>query len=244
VEKGSKLELFGTLARGMNRVCYSLQKLLDIAPTVLVSRVRKPQDYGGYIDLQIHSLADSIRNEGPSPINTELEHDHPETVDSLVRLSHRTYLPGYGIVQRENSAPYVADRIAKLLLELLWRFAAACEVRSGAGTLPPTAERTTELITSIMLQFAQVDSVLIKALQLAFSRKKSMSLLQYNLTQLQQLNKILKRELYGHVAHRQFFGKATEWLDNQVERERAVPDTEVFRRAHPEVFGDDVVGDD
>jgi len=238
-EKRSKLELFGTLASGLYEATDSLQKLLDIAPKVPVSRVRKPGDYADYNRLLSWSLARSVRIEGSSPAKTTLERNHPQTTDRTLQGPSRTHLPGYALIQEDKSAPYVADRIAKLLLELSWRFATACVIRPGAGTYP-SVERSSTLLVLIMLQFAHVDSVLTKALQLAFSQRKSMAPLQYHLTQLEHLNVILKSELYAHGVDRQFFTKAIEWLSDQVEKERASALTEdimAFRAAHPEVFG-------
>ena len=159
VEKRSKLELLGTLAFGLNEVCDILQKLLDIAPKVPVSLVRKPSDYGGYIDLLLRSLVDSVREEGDANRDYDtLECEHPKIINDIRRCPAYAYLPGYAIIQKDASAPYVADRIAKLLLELLWRCVAACEVRPGPGILFLNSARTSELIASIMLHFTQVDS--------------------------------------------------------------------------------------
>ena len=161
LEKRSKLELLGTLAFGLNDVCDRLQKLLDIAPKIPVSRVRKPFDYGGYIDLQLRCLVDSVREDGDVSMNRGLnavESKHLKLMDHILRGLSYTYLPGYAIIQKDTSAPYVADCIAKLLLELLWRCVAACEVRPGPGILFLTSARTSELIASIMLHFTQVDS--------------------------------------------------------------------------------------
>jgi acetolactate synthase regulatory subunit len=238
VEKSSKLESLGALSCGLNKACDSLQKLLDIAPNVPVSRVRKPVDYGGYIDLQLRSIADSVRGERDRNLNV-IERKYPRTVDRLLQVPAHRYLPGYAIVQKENSAPYVADRIAKLLLELLWRSAAVCEVRPGAGALPPNAARSSGLITSIVLQFTQVDSVLTKALQLASSRRISMSELQYHLTQLHLLDNIIQGELDEQDVDRQFFVKSTEWLEKQIEKLRSLSEIEACRLAHPELFGQD-----
>jgi hypothetical protein len=162
----------------------------------------------------------------------------------MLRGPAHTYLPGYAIMQRDNSAPYVADRIAKFLLELLWRCAAACEVLPGAGTVYSNAARSSELIVSIMFQFTRIDTVLIKALELAFSRRISTSTLQYHLTQLERLNTIFKGELYEEVASREFFGKATEWLGEQVEKMRSLSATEALKLAHPEGSGEDEDEDD
>jgi hypothetical protein len=235
VEKRSKLELLGTLAFGLNEVCDILQKLLDIAPKVPVSLVRKPSDYGGYIDLLLRSLVDSVREEGDANRDYDtLECEHPKIINDIRRCPAYAYLPGYAIIQKDASAPYVADRIAKLLLELLWRCVAACEVRPGPGILFLNSARTSELIASIMLHFTQVDSILTKALQLAFSRSISTTKLQYHLAQLERLNKTFKGELYEQVASRQFFGKSTEWLSEQVEKIRSMSDAEASRLVHPE----------
>jgi hypothetical protein len=368
VERKSKLELLGTLACGLGKACDNLQKLLDIAPRVPVSCMRKPTNHGGYIESQLRSLVDSVRDEGdPSHFKDVgvIGSERPRTVDRILqapaprmgggrpgesrgRAQNRgpsagpvldlnalnaasprrqkrmlgealypkiraqqpelagkitgmllemenfellglienedalrakvdeamaiyveyvnsqgsgepaggqqpngaenaapaTHLPGYAIVQKTNSAPYVADRIAKLLLELLWRSAAACEVRPGTGILPPNAARSSELITSIMLHFTQVDSVLTNALQLAFSRGISTSKLQYHLTQLERLKGVFQDELYEEAAHREFFGKATEWLREQVEKVRSLSQIEAFKLRHPEIFGQDGGEDD
>jgi hypothetical protein len=237
VEKRCKLLLLGALAGVLNSACNSLQKLLDIAPKVPASRVQKSFDYGSYVDMLLRSLTDAIRNEGEdSPTNGRIGDAHPKVMEYIHRGPAHTYLPGYKLIQKDNSAPYVADRIARLLLELLWRCAAACELRPGAGTAYINTVYTSELIASVMLHFTQVDSVLVKALQLAFSRRISTSKLQYYLTQLERLNVIFKSELYEQVAHRQFFGKATEWLNEQVEKLRSMPKREAFKLAHPEKF--------
>ena len=108
------------------------------------------------------------------------------------------------------------------------------QVQPGPGILFLTSARTSELIASIMLHFTQVDSILTKALQLAFSRSISTTKLQYHLAQLERLNKTFKGELYEQVASRQFFGKSTEWLSEQVEKIRSMSDAEASRLVHPE----------
>jgi hypothetical protein len=238
VEKRSKLELFGTLAGGLSKACFSLRKLLSIAPSVPVSCVRKPTDYGGHIESQLRSLTDSIHGERGGPGNKSLERKHPKFMNNVLHHEPYVYLPGYAIMQRENSAPYVADRIAKLILELLWRFVTACEIRPGAGT-SPNAERTSQLLASIMLHFTQVDLVLLKALQLAFSHKTSTTKLQYHLTQLQELNKLCMSQMFGQLAARRFLARTRLWLNEQVEKERAActcMDCRAAVAAHPELF--------
>jgi hypothetical protein len=237
VEKRCKLLLLGGLAGVLSFACNSLQKLLDMAPKVPVSRVQKPFDYGGYVDMMLRSVTDAIRNEGEdSATNGRIADAHPKVMEYIQRGPAHTYLPGYKLIQEANSAPYVADRIARLLLELLWRCAAACELRPGAGTAYINTVCTSELVATVMLHFTQVDSVLVKALQLATSRRISTSKLQYHLTQLERLNVIFKSELYEQIAHRQFFGKATEWLNEQVEKLRSMPKREALKLAHPEKF--------
>jgi endonuclease/exonuclease/phosphatase family metal-dependent hydrolase len=240
VEKRSKLELFGTLADGLSKACFGLRRLLDIAPSIPVSCVRKPTDYGGYIESQLRTLTDSIHEEllGPGNKNKSLELKHPKFMNDVLHHEPYTYLPGYAIMQRENSAPYVADRIAKLILELLWRFVTACEIRPGVGT-SPNAERTSQLIASIMLHFTQVDLVLLKALQLAFSHRTSTTKLQYHLSQLQGLNQLFMSQMFGQVANRRFLARTRIWLNEQVEKERAActcMDCRAAVEAHPELF--------
>jgi hypothetical protein len=242
LEKESKLELFGTLAGGLNKACDSLQKLLDIAPRIPVSCVRKPTEYGGYIDLQLRSLSDSIREARDCPTFKNYASENPKVMYHIKQDPPHTYLPGYAIIQRENSAPYVADRIAKLLLELLWRFAAACEIRPGIGSSPTVyGKRRYQLLTSIMLHFKQADSVFTKALQLAFSHKISMSKVQYHLSQLQQLSALFKSELFGQdtLPRFLFFVNTREWLSEVVEKERAVCTCTACRRGRNESIGDD-----
>jgi len=238
VERRCKLDLLDTLSLGLSEACDSLQKLIDVAPKVPIGRISKASSCGRY--MQIQSMADSIRNGGAASAISAINRSYPRVTNRTTQGPPRTYLPGYALIQKDDSAPYVADRIAKVLLELLWRFAATCEAKPGAGTLLPTAERRSELITSIMLQFTQVDTVLIKALQLTFSHRISMPMLQYYLSQLQRLSNLFKNELHEPVADRRFFTRSTEWLGEQVEKERL----EIFRAAHPEVFGEDVDDDE
>jgi hypothetical protein len=87
VEKRTKLKLLGTLAFGLNEVCDVLQKLLDIAPKVPISLVRKPSDYGGYIDLLLRSLADSVREEGDANRDYHtLECEHPKVMNQILGI--------------------------------------------------------------------------------------------------------------------------------------------------------------
>lgn len=249
LEKTCKLELLLALAGGLSTACDSLQKLLDIAPQVPVSRIRKPLDFGSYIDLQLRSLIDSLRDSkrGDASISGDFDSikcKHPRIIERILERPSHTYLPGYAIIQKDGSAPYVADRIAKLLLELLWCCVAACEVRPGPGTLTPSTARTDALMASIMLIFVKVDSVLVQALQLAFSRGITTSKLQYHLTQLDRLNAIFEAELYEQVASRHFFAKAIAWLNEQVEKIRSMSEIETFKLAHPEIFGDGDGDDD
>jgi hypothetical protein len=118
----------------------------------------------------------------------------------------------HNLIQRRNSAPYVANRIAKLVLELLWHTISTLHAR-------PTPNTGILTSTAIAVHFAQVDSILTAALQLAFSRKRSLVSLQYHSTQLELLRASI--EVYPCVPeHWSFFKRATEWLTGQVEKER------------------------
>lgn len=126
------------------------------------------------------------------------------------------------LMQSANAAPYIADRIAKLLLDLLWRAVAACDIR------PIHHNNNIQMVgATLAVSYTSVDETLISALRLAFSKTSSISSFQYYLTQLEILAKQFKglvNEMSGGLRNRlsdfAFFDKTLLWLNDQIEKER------------------------
>lgn len=116
------------------------------------------------------------------------------------------------LTQNPGSTAFINDRVAKLLIELLWRTVSACNAR------PMTHVPSREASATTTTYHYRIDVVLTAALQCAF-KKRSLPRLQFYLTQLENLRVQLKACSSGQVSYG-FFGQATAWLDEQIEKER------------------------
>ena len=122
---------------------------------------------------------------------------------------------------------YIADRIAKLILELSWRVIGACELR------PRTLRLTSEAKAKLGLAYRDVDDCLLEALRDACSSsdekhgtpyeirdRKAQALFEYQ-SYLTQVETLLKKfsGLRAGVSY-QYFNKSMAWLCEKVETER------------------------
>jgi hypothetical protein len=125
------------------------------------------------------------------------------------------------IYRSANAAPYVADRIIKLLLDLLWRTVSACELR-------PSQESTSAMFDhTLPVMHTSVDETIVAALRIAFSKTRSLAAFQNHLTQVEILAKKFKiigvnMSLGAHnsLSHFEFFSNTSLWLNDQVEKGR------------------------
>ena len=157
------------------------------------------------------------------------------------RKEHKATRPTLTLIQNANAAPYVADRITKLLLDLLWRTVSACELR-------PRPRNLNALMfgPSLTVMHTSVDEVFAAALRLTFSKSHSLTAFQYYLTQLEMVAKKFKTlgaEMTGYgvhngLSHFNFFSKTLLWLNEQVEKERELRanDVQVPRDEKPVPF--------
>ena len=109
---------------------------------------------------------------------------------------------------------YVADRVAKILLDLSWRILSATAVRPVVLSLTPHEK------ARLSLAYKEADECFLEALRNAFDWNHEWLLFDYQhyLTQLFALRRDfnLLRSGVNYV----FFNKASMWLEEQVETER------------------------
>ena len=237
--KGSNT--FFYLSDALKDVSQSLHTILEFAKDVPVSHAHA-QINGSItphlpgIDLSDPNVLTPTTGRLPSrrsafagaPIVTpDIRNEKPATDKRKLRKANKAakLTVTVTLIQNANAAPYVADRIAKLLLDLLWRTVSACELRRPrqralcAHMLGPT----------LPVMYTSVDEVLVAALRLAFSRSHSLAAFQCYLTQVDILAK--KFETLGltmttdhsvpnALINFEFFAKTLLWLNEQVEKER------------------------
>lgn len=138
-----------------------------------------------------------------------IERGHNE----LARMQKRSHARG----------AYVADRLAKLILELTARFLAALELRPVSARLSQTDK------TRIGLSWTAIDSSLTDALRRTFDSASSahpsrLMELQVFFTQVEMLQDRLNKTRVGSDAHLQtpYFDRAWSWLADCVEKERSL----------------------
>jgi len=124
-------------------------------------------------------------------------------------------------IQRETArSDWLADRVAKMVLDFAWRVVSSCEVRPGAIILPP------EERTQLRLEHSSVDDCLLQALRQTFLTGSSQADrahrrlhdLQHYSTQLSALRNALFNLFPG--LGQIFFEASYEWLGEQIESER------------------------
>ncbi|KAM0711841.1 hypothetical protein Q7P35_001210 [Cladosporium inversicolor] len=157
------------------------------------------------------------------------------------RENNKAAKPTITLIQTANAAPYVAHRIIKLILELLWRTVSACELRSTQRSLDAMFDHT------LPLMHTSVDEVLEAALRLAFSKSHSLAEFHDYLTQVDILARKFKGlgvsmtlGVHNSLSHFDFFAKTLLWLNEQVEKERELRANEsVEKMVRFEGFEDD-----
>jgi hypothetical protein len=237
-KKGTSI--FFALSVALEDVSQDLKTILDTAKDVHVSRTNAQ---GGRNNTQ--APAPQLQ---PSDIAEQLialKHRMPNapdyTIDMIVvemnkkrnrrlKKDHKPTQPTITLIQNANAAPYVADRILKLLLDLLWRTVSACELRPRSKML-----NVLMLGSALPVIHTAVDEVLAAALLIAFSKSHPITAFQYYLTQLEILARKFTTfglETTGHgnengLTRYKFFSKTLLWLNEQVEKEREMRANEV-----------------
>jgi hypothetical protein len=240
-DKGSNT--FCLLSAALNRVSQCLTTILDFAKDAPVSRayeqsiVSQIRDNGlseQLIATKVQ-LADTPSTPAVAPIETPGgPNEKSATKKTKCRRQNRAARPTVTLIQSANAAPYVADRITKLLLELLWRTVSACELRSTQGSLDAMFDHT------LPVMHTSVDEAVIKALPLAFSKSRSLAAFQNYLTQFDILAKKFKTlgismtpGIHNALTHFDFFPKTLLWLNEQVEKERELKANETVEKKAP-----------
>ena len=225
------LNLFCLLSAALQDVSQSLTTILEFARdiqvshshthSIVASQIRN--DYAREQLIAIKERHDSI----PSALAGEpiLIPDRPNEKSIMdkkkCRNQNTSGRPTVTLVQSADSAPYVADRIIKLLLELLWRTVSACELRSSLGSVDAMFDHT------LPIMHTSIDEAVIKALRLAFPKRHPLVAFQNYLTQFDILAKMFKTlgigmtpGVHNALTHFDFFPNTLLWLNEQVEKER------------------------
>ena len=227
--KGSNT--FCALSVALEDVSQDLKTILDTAKGIHVSRTNAqgstnviqataPRLQSFNTAEQLIVLKDRLPNAPDDTLNKIVEMTNKKR-DRTLQKEHKFTRPTMTLIQNANAAPYVADRIIKLLLDLLWRTVSACELR-------PRSKIPSIFGPLVTVMHTAVDEVLAAALLVAFSRSHPISAFQYYLTQLDILARKFKSyvvEMTGHGADNvltrfNFFSKTRLWLNEQVEKER------------------------
>lgn len=227
-DKGSNT--FCLLSAALQDVSQSLTTILDFAKDVPVSHAHT------------HSIASQIRNDHAREQLNAIRERHESIASALAgvpilipdrpieksatdekkrRRRTKSGRPTVTLIQSANHAPYVADRITKLLLELLWRTVSACELRSSLGSVDVMFDHT------LPIMHTSIDEAVIKALRLAFPKCHPLVAFQNYLTQFDILAKKFKTlgigmtpGVHNALTHFDFFPNTLLWLNEQVEKER------------------------
>jgi hypothetical protein len=224
--------MFYALSVALEDVSQDLKTLLDFAKDVHVSRTHvKDSTYftqqPAYLYIAEHRI--SLRNRTPTTSdNTTNAMTGP--IKRMREREHKSTQSAATLIQSANAAPYVADRIIKLILDILWRTVSACQLRPKHKSLNGMM-----LDPRLRVMYTTVDELLNSALPIAFSKSHSLAAFQYYLTQLEILAKKFKTlgvESTGHgvengLADFNFFSKTLLWLNEQVEKERELRANEV-----------------
>jgi hypothetical protein len=253
-KRDRSLNMFVCMSTALEEACQSLGAVLDIADNVPVSQAHSQSKR--FITQQMRTVATAAEHitalterlttkalaKAPAEVHVQLKGTSAADKRAM-RRERRSARNSITLVQSPKGAPYVADRIAKLLLDLLWRAVAACELRPKSNSLSAQMFGTT-----LATKYTGVDEVFLAALRLTFSRSCSLASLQFYLTQLEILAKDLKGlgiamtpRIGNGLAHFGFFAKTLAWLNDQVEKEREMRANESPRddRAAGDLDGED-----
>lgn len=116
------------------------------------------------------------------------------------------------VTQHAGNAPFVPDRLAKLIIDLCWRTLSTMDIRPTTLTLSPTQK------SNLACQHTMIDDALLVVIQASFRERRTLLDLQYYLTQLIALRAQFLGVRTG-ISY-MFFHKCTAWLADQVEKER------------------------
>jgi hypothetical protein len=235
-KKGSNT--FCYLSAALEDVSQSLKTILDFAKDVPVSHAQAQNSEPITQQIQSPNVREqpiAMKEQLPSrpnPLAGALEVRNLQVSKrSRRRENNKTTKSTLTLIQTANAAPYVADRITKLLLELLWRTASACELRPSQRKLDAMFDHT------LPVMHTSVDEVLVAALRLAFSKTHSLAAFQNYLIQIEILEKKFRTfevgmTLGAHNAltHFDFFDKTLLWLNEQVEKERELRANETVEK--------------
>jgi hypothetical protein len=253
-KRDRSLNMFVCMSTALEEACQSLGAVLDIADNVPVSQAHSQSKR--FITQQMRTVATAAEHitalterlttkalaKAPAEVHVQIKGTSAADKRAM-RRERRSARNSITLVQSPKGAPYVADRIAKLLLDLLWRAVAACELRPKSNSLSAQMFGTT-----LATKYTGVDEVFLAALRLTFSRSCSLASLQFYLTQLEILAKDLKGlgiamtpRIGNGLAHFGFFAKTLAWLNDQVEKEREMRANESPRddRAAGDLDGED-----
>jgi hypothetical protein len=239
---GKASNTFCLLSAALNDASQSLRTVLDIAKDVPVSRAHAQGNT--HITQQAQGAGPSeqpIATKGQlanvltgAPIEPSDRQNERAAKDKRKRRrwNHAAANPELAIYRSANAAPYVADRIIKLLLDLLWRTVSACELR-------PSQESTSTMFDhTLPVMHTSVDETIVAALRIAFSKSHSLAAFQNYLMQIEILEKKFKimgvnMSLGAHnsLTHFEFFSNTSLWLNDQVEKERELRANETVEKA-------------
>jgi len=231
---------FCYLSAALEDVSQSLKTVLDFAKDVPVSHAQAQNSEPTMQQIQSPNVREqsiAMKEQLPSrpnPLAGALEVVNLQVTTSKRsrrREINKATKSTLTLIQTANAAPYVADRITKLLLELLWRTASACELRPSQRKLNAMFDHT------LPVMHTSVDEVLVAALRLAFSKTHSLAAFQNYLTQIEILEKKFRTFEVGmtlgahnSLTHFDFFDKTLLWLNEQVEKEREMRANETVER--------------
>jgi len=242
---------FCLLSAALNHVSQCLTTILGFAKDTPVSRAYAQSIVSQISDNGLSAQLIATKDQLPvtpsalagAPIETPGgSNEKPGTEKRKFRRQNRAARPIVTLIQSANAAPYVADRITKLLLELLWRTVSTCELR------PSQPSRFNAMFDhTLPVMHTSVDEAVIKALPLVFSKSHSLAAFQNYLTQFDILAKKFKTlgismtpGTHNALTHFDFFPKTLLWLNEQVEKERELKANEnVEKKAPFEGRGDD-----
>jgi hypothetical protein len=220
---------FCLLSSALNDASQSLRTILDFPKDVPVSRAHAQGNIRITQQVQdadpseqpIATKEQVVRIVAGASIEPPERRNEGPAKDKRKRRRWNIANPEMAIYRSANAAPYVADRIIKLLLDLLWRTVSACELR-------PSQESTSAMFDhTLPVMHTSVDETIVAALRIAFSKTRSLAAFQNHLTQVEILAKKFKiigvnMSLGAHnsLSHFEFFSNTSLWLNDQVEKER------------------------
>ena len=237
-DKGSNM--FCLLSAAFQDVSHSLTTILDFAKDIPVSHAQTKgivsKTWNNDVREQVIAIKEQLHRI-PSAVASApiLIPDRPNEKSATEKRNRRrevkTARPTVALIQSANSAPYIADRITKLLLELLWRTVSACELRPIQGSVDAMFDHT------LPVTHTSIDEAIVKALRLSFPKSHPLTAFQNYLTQFDILAKKFKTlgigmtlGVHNALTHFDFFPRTLLWLNEQVEKERELKANETIKK--------------